>query len=356
MYSGLIISCLLFLTLFNIGFTTKDVDGYIVYCPCMGRFGNQIEQLLGSLGFAKALNRILVLPPFVEYQFGKSQATMVDFTRYFSIKPLENYHPVIPMNKFMADIAPKVWPKNKRKVFCWNPRKSIFSDTAPPGCQAKEGNPFGPFWDYSKINFVGDVYFGSQITGGFDTSFKDTRKQWEHKFPASKYPVLAFSSAPAAFPAKEKDRNAQRFLKWSHLVREKAKKFIDDVLTRPYVGIHLRNDLDWDHVCDNVIEGETTQLFGSAQCIGDYGEKGNLTKEMCSPSLATILDDVNAFRTAPDEPHVSLAILGLADHFIGNCVSTFSSFVYRERKYRNNPLPTTFFGFHPEKLRRRIEL
>lgn len=66
-------------------------------------------------------------------------------------------------------------------MFCWNPRKSIFDENAPPGCQAKEGNPFGPFWDHAKVDFVDDVFFGSQITNGFDISAKDTKKQWLEK-------------------------------------------------------------------------------------------------------------------------------------------------------------------------------
>lgn len=98
------------------------------------------------------------------------------FERVFQVEPLRKFHRVITMEDFIEDLAPEIWPKNTREVFCWSARQSLSGNKI--GCNAKDGNPFGPFWDSYNVDFKGDNYYGSI---GFDTSNPSTINDWKNK-------------------------------------------------------------------------------------------------------------------------------------------------------------------------------
>ncbi|CAG5133999.1 unnamed protein product [Candidula unifasciata] len=353
---------------------SADPKGYIVYCPCMGRFGNQADQFLGALAFAKALDRTLVLPPWVEYRRGAVSAVMEPFDTYFQVEPLQEYHRVITMENFMMNLAPTIWPPGKRKVFCYGARHGSNKNE----CNAKEGNPFGPFWDWFQIDFDESVMFGPLY---YDTTSTNAVADWNSKYPAKDYPVLAFVGPPAAFPVSQFNVKLQKYIKWSDNYSKMADDFIQqNVPERPFLGIHLRNGPDFEKACDHV--STTPNMFAAKQCIGERGEFGTTTMEMCFPSVSTVteqvkreveklgaravfiatdyhdlraelskvLKDVKLVKQAdPPSPLLDLAILGRSDHFIGNCVSTFTAFVKRERDV--NQLPSSFWAFErPRKV------
>ena len=132
-----------------------------------------------------------------------------------------------------------------------------------------------------------------------------------------------------------------------------------------------------------MLSDNTKSLFASAQCVGYFNENGDATKEMCIPSNNEIYSKIElaintvhatsvfvasdhdhmigklrsylAQRTKitkvvkleEENPHLDLAILGRSSIFVGNCVSSYSAFVKRERDV--NELPSMFFGFPIQK-------
>ncbi|KAJ6632762.1 GDP-fucose protein O-fucosyltransferase 1 [Pseudolycoriella hygida] len=368
----------------------QDVDenGYIMYCPCMGRFGNQADHFLGALAFSKSLNRTLVLPPWVEYRQGELRSHQVPFDTYFKVDELQKFHRVITMHQFMKEFASQIWPPEKRISFCYMERKSLVGKT-DQSCHAKEGNPFGPFWDTFNIDFVGSEFFGPL---NYDIHHSRMGQKWNEKYPPGKWPVIAFTGAPASFPVQDENRSLQKYLVWSDDITRQAKHFIKNNLPKgSFIGIHLRNGIDWVRACEHI--KESPNLFSAPQCLGYRNEKGNATMNMCMQTKDIVLRQlkrhiksikemhkhneiksifvasdsnhliydlneglqrmqISTFKLNTSNPHVDLAILGMSNHFVGNCISSFSAFVKRERDVKG--FPTTFWAFPTEKNTKKL--
>jgi len=318
----------------------------------MGRIGNQMEHFLGGLAFAKAIDRTLVLPPFRTFM-------NVPFTDYYEFSPLTKYHRVITAEDFMQHIAPEVWPPGKRIGFCWtNPHSK-----EPPNCRMKEGSPFGPFWDGLGVNFDDYVYH---------TFAYSSPSNWVDNYPATQYPVIALKGAPASFPMKSHHRHLQSYLQFTPTITQPADQYIQQNFPgKTYVGIHLRNGPDWENACSAA--AGRAEYMASPQCLDESAD--SVTQDLCLPSLKIILNtvqhavnkigasvvyvatdrhplvtqlqsqlgpDIDIYHQDPWLPQVDQHVLIQSDLFIGNCVSSFTSYVTRARNVLNKE--TLFWG------------
>lgn len=332
------------------------------------------------------MNRTLILPPWVEYRKGEAKSIQVPFDEYFKPEALAVFTKVITMENFMKNLAPTVWPPEERISFCYMERQKL-DGTTSKSCNAKEGNPFFSFWETFKIDFAESEFFGPALN--YDVKYREMDKLWNDKYDADKWKVLAFTGAPAAFPVQQENLHLHKYLKWSDEIDKKANSFIKKFLPKgAFIGIHLRNGMDWIRACDHVKDAKN--LFASPQCLGYSNEKGELTMDICMPSQEFIIRkikrivkkakekkneiksiyvasdnnfmidylneflrrmNIKAFKLPENNPHVDLAILSRANYFIGNCVSSFSAFVKRERDVRG--FPSEFWGFPSEKSLRK---
>lgn len=292
-----------------------------------------------------------MLPPWRTYK-------NIPFTDWFRSEPLSEYHRVIVAEDFMENLADEVWPVGNRTGFCFS-----FSPDTP--CDLKQGNPFGPFWDGLGVDFDRTENFMTSYTGP---------GEWQERFPPSKYPVVALKGAPAPFPMKPENWELHKYLQWSDEIIHQGQKYIQDNFPgQKFVGIHLRNGIDWENACKHAID--QPNYMASPQCLLNSGRK--VSGEMCFPSTEEVLRllgkvvketgakivyvatdknpfikeiesalkeyQVSVFHQDPWLPQLDLYILGQSDHFIGNCISSFTSFVTRERAITEKP--TSFWGY-----------
>ncbi len=360
--------------------------GYLVYCHCMGRFGNQAEHLLGALAWARDLNRTLVLPPFVEYRGGAT--TFRPVTDLFALAPLSAWHRVVDMETFMRTAAPAVWPAASRNITCF---QAPGAGSAAVNCRATEGNPVGTFWRHFGITFRHQV--------GTPLLYSSAPAEWRAAFPPAAAPVLATTNAPGPYPLEPRNRALQRLLQWTPA---RQAVLADTIAThiRPrlapapadaWVAVHLRAGSDWARACEHAV-GQATYM-ASTQCTVP---PGGISQDICLPAVPAAARDVLAVtahtgarlvylgsdnpeyarelaatltRSAPQlhvlvglpngssdkDPLLDLQLYAAADAFIGNCVSSFTAFARRQRDSESRRL-SFFFGLVPRHLRPRQEL
>ncbi|XP_055332615.1 GDP-fucose protein O-fucosyltransferase 1-like [Paramacrobiotus metropolitanus] len=345
-----------------------DQNGYIFYCPCHGRFGNQADQFLGTLAFAKALNRTLILPPWRSY--GAEQRQMVPFNSIFQVEPLRRFHRVVLASEFMDNFGESHWSQDKRVAFCHFQHAENKEKPCTTNVQF-----FAEFWDAVGVP---EFTASENIQGLY---FDDTEAEnWISRFPAETYPVIALRGPPAPFPVPLRHWHIQKYVAWSEEIQQRGDAFITEKFgTEPFLGVHLRNGEDWVRACDLLNEDRhgLKNLMASTQCLGENPSNA-VTRAICLPTeedvirrvaselevlgfkhlfIATDHDpylkrfkkaikNVNIIHGSLDVPQIDMYILGRSGVFIGNCVSSFSSFVRRERDVSHRP--TLYFGISKE--------
>lgn len=74
--------------------------------------------------------------------------------------------------------------------------------------------------------------------------------------------MLAFTGAPASFPVQLENRDLHKYLKWSESIQKQARFFIQNKLPKgAFLGIHLRNGIDWVRWIVNIHAALIQQLI-----------------------------------------------------------------------------------------------
>lgn len=365
---------------------------YMTYCPCMGRFGNQAEQMLGAMALAKGTNRSLLVPPFnlldKEYQ---------RYSDLFDIKAIQKYLPgSMDLRDFLDQYGEHHWPPIERGILCY--KAAMERSKYKKSCPYQHGEPFTSFWAKHNITFPRSIAIDNKAYISYHPDFYDA---WSSHFRDEK--VLAFSGNPGAFPSLEQHQDIAQFVTFNKDIKTRLRKYQAEHLEHNrYIAIHARVGSDMKRACeshfdslknvsDEVERRRKPYYMGSQQCTGYQAYKFRyFTPRVCLPSDQTIAEDVGkVLDNNPDIKYVfvatdltgvnrrrfiakltlkveakrvelryleepdsmmDIAIMTGSDIFIGSCTSTFSAFVTRYRRYvRDERLeyPSAHFGMVP---------
>lgn len=110
------------------------------------------------------------------------------------------------------------------------------------------------------------------------------------------------------------------------------------------------------HMCMQTADIVIRQLKRHIKTIKDMYKQNEIKSIFVASDSNHLIYDLNdglqrmnisAHKLNESNPHVDLAILGMSNHFVGNCISSFSAFVKRERDAKG--FPSTFWAFPTEK-------
>lgn len=370
----------------------QDVSGgFLIFALAMGRYGNQMEHLLGALAEARrrAPNRIVVLPSFIVWRYGRGRRNAhIPVEAVFDLDTLRrDFHPNIVSYEEFQSIAR--WnSQNDATIYCNSAHKTMDHFKCTPDVGQ------GTYWYALGIEFSKEYYFHNTV---FSLSSKD-------------HPVIIVSNALSApFPMRPQDRYVAKYLKWTDRMEERRQTFLaengtseDDIV----VATHLRAGSDWVKACEHAVGRDT--YMASPQCLEEMRRHDidKLSLGLCLPTVdvgsvasdlqtaaeqvtkrskkkggrvvlfvatdiqrlgrkiwsehnlgdtydllinSTELADANTDSDGVDalmgDPSLlDLIVITHADYLLGNCVSSFTSFAARIRKEQGIGLGTEFFG------------
>ena len=357
-------------------------EHFFTFCPCMGRIGNQLEHYLQAFELSLNTGRTLILPPFVDWNV--KPVRFVSFEKIFDLNFLKTngLSNVVTFETFMSKYG-DTW--TDRRAFCTTRSEKTCGEFGHLG---EPGN----YWKRLGIEFDGEVR--KVLTKS------NARKMLE-------YNVIVLTTSKFKFPAPRSTLRHHSMLRWSDSILEKATSLIQRNVpsTEPFVTAHFRAGSDFRRACrrestkkafetgnferlekffeartcferedisvsyrmceptkEDYITGLQNALERTHSCHVYIASdlKPSKLSELISldalkpPSSRDDCDSVSIFsqQQSNEDPLIDLAVMARGSYFIGNCVSSFTAIVTRERMFSRKggelnttaQLPISYWG------------